>query len=217
MKIIGHRGAKGLAPENTIAGFKKAIELNVDAIEIDVLVTKDHHPVIHHDSTIKLKNGNRLKIAETAFRELKKHKADMPDLGQTLKFVKGRVPLYLEVKMGVDVGPIILELNHYNGKFYLASKSQKTLLKLHQAFPDAPKIVIEPFSAIRAIWRAAHLNTRILAMNQLFLWPGVIRKLKSRGYEVWAYPLNDPRKAERWEQSGLAGVITDYPDRFTQE
>jgi glycerophosphoryl diester phosphodiesterase len=216
MKIIGHRGAKGLAPENTIAGFKKAIELGVDLIELDVRVTKDHIPVIHHNSTLKTRTG-KVTIADTTLKDLKHHHADMPTLDQTLKFIKGRVPLYLEVKMGVDVGPVILELNHYQGKYFLASKSQKTLLKLHQAFPDAPKIVIEPFSAIRAIWRAAHVNTRILAMNQLFLWPGVIRKLKSRGYEVWAYPLNDPAKAERWEQSGLAGVITDYPDRFIQE
>lgn len=214
MKIIGHRGAKGLAPENTIAGFKKAIELDVDAIEFDVRVTKDHVPVICHNSVLKTKNGNRHKIAETDYKELKKHQPNMPTLNQTLKFVKGRVPLYLEVKLGVDVGPVILELNHYPHKFYLASKSQKTLRKLHLAFPEAPKIVIEPFSAIRAIWRAARVNTRILAMNQLFLWPGVIRKLKNRGYELWAYPLNDPTKAERWERYGLAGIITDFPDRF---
>lgn len=212
MKIIGHRGAKGLAPENTIAGFKKAIELGVDMIEFDVMVTKDHHAVVHHDS-----NLNGRKINQTKYADLIKHKSDLPSLKEVLKFIDGRVPLYVEVKMGVDVGPVILDLNHYKHEFFLSSKSQKTLLKLHQAFPDVPKIVIEPFSAIRAIWRSAQVGTRTLAMNQLFLWPGVIKKLHSRGFELYAYPLNDPDKAKRWAEYGLAGVVTDFPDRFTQE
>lgn len=212
MKIIGHRGAAGLAPESTTASFEKAIELGVDAIEFDVHVTQDHIPIVHHNSKI-----DDRKISQTKYKILKKNKKELLTLKETLKLINGRVPVGIEVKTGVDVGPIILELNRYEGKFLLGSKSQKNLLKLHQAFPNTPKIVIEPFSSVRAVWRAAHVNTNILVMNQLFLWPGVIRKLKNRGYEVWAYPVNDPHKAKRWEESGLAGVVTDFPDRFTQE
>lgn len=215
MKIIGHRGAKGLAPENTIVGFRKAIELGVDMIEFDVRVSKDHYPIVHHSSVARDDGGKKLIIDKTNYKELKAHIPDLATLEEVLKFIGGRVPLYIEVKIGVDVGPVILELQQYHYKFYLASKSQKILRKLHVAFPKVPKIVIEPFSAIRAVWRSSQVGTRTLAMNQLFLWPGVIRKLSNRGFELYAYPVNDRAKAERWKRYGLAGVVTDFPDRFT--
>jgi glycerophosphoryl diester phosphodiesterase len=53
VSIIGHRGAAGLAPENTLAAFKKACEIGVDAVELDVLLTADHKIVVHHDYTLK--------------------------------------------------------------------------------------------------------------------------------------------------------------------
>ncbi|MGI4851210.1 MAG: glycerophosphodiester phosphodiesterase family protein [Janthinobacterium lividum] len=48
-KVIGHRGCAGLAPENTLLGFQKAIDLGIDGIELDVHLTKDHHVIVHHD------------------------------------------------------------------------------------------------------------------------------------------------------------------------
>jgi len=50
--IVGHRGAAGLAPENTLAAFKKACEIGVDAVEMDVLLTADSHLIVHHDFTL---------------------------------------------------------------------------------------------------------------------------------------------------------------------
>lgn len=49
LKIIGHRGAAGLMPENTLSGFKKAMEIGVDAIELDVHLTSDNVLVVTHD------------------------------------------------------------------------------------------------------------------------------------------------------------------------
>jgi glycerophosphoryl diester phosphodiesterase len=51
--IIGHRGAAGLAPENTLAAFHKACELRVEAVELDVFLTADHNIVVHHDYSLK--------------------------------------------------------------------------------------------------------------------------------------------------------------------
>jgi glycerophosphoryl diester phosphodiesterase len=50
--IVGHRGAAGLAPENTLAAFKKACEIGVDAVEMDVLLTADSQLIVHHDFTL---------------------------------------------------------------------------------------------------------------------------------------------------------------------
>jgi glycerophosphoryl diester phosphodiesterase len=53
VQIIGHRGAAGLAPENTLAAFKRACEIGVDAVELDVLVSADGEMVVHHDFKLK--------------------------------------------------------------------------------------------------------------------------------------------------------------------
>jgi len=53
MAIIGHRGAAGLVPENTISAFKRACAIGVDAVELDVLLTADNKIVVHHDFSLK--------------------------------------------------------------------------------------------------------------------------------------------------------------------
>ncbi len=50
--VIGHRGAAGLLPENTLAGFRKALELGVDTIELDIHITSDNEAVVYHDSRL---------------------------------------------------------------------------------------------------------------------------------------------------------------------
>lgn len=195
LKIIGHRGAKGLAEENTATAIKKAIAEGVDMVEVDVRVTPNGVPVLHH---------NRLPNTT----------AGLTTLDQALKLVSGKVPLYIEVKAGEDIAPIAEILSKYQGKYFVASKNQRTLSDLHQSLPKAPTIVIEPWSGIRARRRARQLGATMIAMNKWWLWGGFIKVMARDGYELYAYPLNDPRKAKRWEKFGLAGVITDYPDRF---
>ena len=49
IEVQGHRGARGLLPENTIPAFERAIELGVDVLELDLGLTRDGVPVVHHD------------------------------------------------------------------------------------------------------------------------------------------------------------------------
>ncbi|HEY5152928.1 MAG TPA: glycerophosphodiester phosphodiesterase family protein, partial [Candidatus Saccharimonadales bacterium] len=100
------------------------------------------------------------------------------------------------------------------GNFLIGSKSQKALLELHAALPEVPTIVIEPWSGVRAHYRARQLGTKHVSMNQLWLWWGFIRGFKNSDWQLYAYTLNNPRKARRWARYGLAGVVTDYPDLF---
>ena len=216
LKIIGHRGARGLAPENTITSLLKALEYRVDMIEFDVRVSKDGVAVLHHNRTLQDASGNKLGIEQHTYGELKEHKTDLTTLDDALKTISGKTLLYIEVKRNVPIKPIVQTLKNYKHEFFLTSKSQKTLLELHHALPNVPKIVTEPWSGIRAIYRAEQLGTKTLSMNQLFLWSGFIATMKHRGYELYTYTLNDPQKAKRWAKYGLSGLVTDFPDRFTK-
>ncbi|HDP37306.1 MAG TPA: glycerophosphodiester phosphodiesterase, partial [Candidatus Atribacteria bacterium] len=71
--IIGHRGAKGIAPENSLSGFKKAVELGIDGVELDVHLTKDGKLVVIHDIDLKRLTGIKIPIKQFTFEELKKY------------------------------------------------------------------------------------------------------------------------------------------------
>lgn len=218
MKIIGHRGARGLAPENTIAGLQKALEHHVDMIEFDVRVTKDGVPVLHHDSDLIDPDGSRHKIENCDYSALKEHKPDLATFEEALETVGKNVALYVEVKPDVATKPLINIIKNYYGRgwnnLFLGSKSQRTLLELQTALPDVPKIVIEPWSGVRAHRRARQLGTDMVSMNQLWLWWGFITPVTRSGWKLYAYTINDPKKAKRWAKYGLYGVVTDYPDLF---
>ena len=220
MKIIAHRGAKGLAPENTVASLKKALEFEIDGIEFDLRVTKDGVVIIHHDRTLVDPSGNKLEIANSTFIELQSHKPDLATFEEVLAVISKAVPMYVEVKPDVPTQPIIKIIKHcldttYKPKhFLLLSFSQNTLEELHQTLPEIPKVVIERWSGVRATYRAKRIQTKTIAMNKKFLWFGFIWIVAHKGYELYAYTLNNPKKARRWAKYGLAGVVTDFPDRF---
>ncbi len=71
--IIGHRGAKGIVPENSLSGFKKAVELGIDGVELDVHLTKDGKLVVIHDMDLKKLTGIKIPIKQLTFKELKKY------------------------------------------------------------------------------------------------------------------------------------------------
>jgi len=217
MKVIGHRGARGLAPENTIASLHKALEHGVDMIEFDLRVTADGVPILHHDPFITHPDGSRINISDHKLAELKQHKSDLATFEEALEKVSGKIPLFVEVKPGEPTKPIIKIIKKdFVPNLYLASFSQKTLRELHTALPDNQLIVLEKWSGIRAHRRARQVGTTIVCMNQKWLWSGFIQSVKHSGWTLYAYTINDPVKARRWANYGLAGVVTDYPDRFTK-
>lgn len=220
MRVVGHRGAKALAPENTVAALRKAMEHAVDEVEVDVRVSLDGVALLHHDIFVRDAAGNRLSIKRNDFAELRSHKPDLARLEDAIRAVNRRIPMQMEVKWGEDTRPVIAILRAFLAEgwqptdFLFGSKKQRTLLELHHALPDVPTVIIEPFLSLRARLRSRQLGSKRLSMNHLGLWPFFIRAMSRGGYELYAYTLNDPVKARRWHRHGLRGVITDDPERY---
>lgn len=221
LKIISHRGAKGLAPENTLAGFRKALEHHADEIEFDVRITKDSQTVLAHDPVVHDAAGGEVDIASHTLEELRTHNSDLATLEQALTYVDARAPLVVEVKPGVPTEPIVAVMEKFveSGLYgahnvHFASFSQTTLVELHEAFPDIPAVINEKWSGVRATWRAKQLGTKRITMDSRWLWRGFITPMTRRGWQLSAYTVNDPRLAKRWARYGLYGVVTDFPDRF---
>jgi glycerophosphoryl diester phosphodiesterase len=219
MIIVGHRGAKAEAPENTLAGLQAALDDRVDEIEIDARVTKDTVVVLSHDPHILSDKGTAT-IAEKTYKELLELKPDLTTLESAIQKINRAVPIYLEVKPKEPVGPIVdvvksfLKKGWQPGDFLFASFSYKILVALHNALPDVELIINEHWSGVRASSRARRLGAKRISMGQRWLWPGFISSVRRGGYQLGAYPLNDTAKAERWAKHGLYAVITDNPSKF---
>ncbi|HVC35930.1 MAG TPA: glycerophosphodiester phosphodiesterase [Candidatus Dormibacteraeota bacterium] len=220
MKIIGHRGAKGLAPENTVASFLKALAHNADEIECDVRLTAERVLVLSHNRFISDSSGNKLVVAEHNYLELKAHKPDLTTLQEAILSVNKQRPLLIEVKSSDVIQPLIKLLKQrlrggwQASDFRLASFHFKTLRALADALPEIQLVVNDRWSGVRATSRGRRLGTRRLAMNRLWLWSGFIAALSRGGWELYAYTVNDRRLAKRWAKSGLKGIVTDFPDKF---
>jgi glycerophosphoryl diester phosphodiesterase len=241
MIIIGHRGARGLAPENTIAGLQKGLEHHVDELEFDLRVTKDNVVILSHDPELHDAAGNPLTIAAHTYEELKAHKPDLATFDEVLDTIGHPVPLHVEIKHDInlaDVDPIVAIFKHRLAQewkpehFRIASRSVPILRHMQAEFPQIERVVIELWSGVRATWKARQVATHRISMLEYWLWTGFIAGMKRSGYELYAFPLqspdkerfwaklgragivNNPKKAERWAKHGLAGIFTDFPDRF---
>src|SRR5207248_2341299 len=107
---VAHRGGSLLAPENTLAAFRNALTLPVDAIELDVHMTRDGHAVVFHDNTVEGRTNGAGNILDLDFAYLRSLNAvahfpggwpepqQIPTLREVLDLTKGHVQVYIEIK-----------------------------------------------------------------------------------------------------------------------
>ena len=112
MKVIGHRGCAGLEPENTLLGFKRAIELGVSELELDIHMTKDGRIVVIHDGTLDRTTSMKGKVLDHTYEELKKADAgkgeSIPLLSDVLALIKDKdIIIDIELKEPGLVEPLL--------------------------------------------------------------------------------------------------------------
>ena len=215
-KIIGHRGARGLAPENTVKAIEVALKHHVDGVEFDVRVTSDGKVVLCHDPTLA-----DLLIRKQSYETLKNRKPDLATLEEALAAVHSQCALLIEIKPKVPVEPIVRILQHElttnkEVDISILSRSQSTLRQVHAALPEVKLVVNERWSIFIALWRMRQLGTDRLQMNQIWLWRGFLRAVHRRGIRISPYTVNSPKRFARWEPY-IYGIVTDYPDRFEKK
>lgn len=223
MKIIGHRGAKGLAPENTLASLTKALTHNVDEIECDARVTNDGVAILEHDALMHDAAGQHYVVADHTYDELRSINPALTSLNDAIALVNKSVTFQIEIKPKEPIAPIITCLKQHLAKgweptdFLVSSKDFNLLQAFHAELPLIPMGIIESWSGVRATSRARKIGTKRISMNQRWLWRGFIAPMRHGGYQLCAYTLNDVKKARRWAKYGLFATITDFPDIYEKQ
>ena len=222
---IGHRGAKGYIAENTIESFKKAIELGVDAIEIDVQLCKTGELVVFHDNRVdRLTNGSGL-VAELDFEYLRSLDVgkgnNIPTLEETLDFIDNRLLVNIELK-GIGPSKVTYDIidfyirNKYWDKnnFLISSFNHIELANIKKIDPEIKigtllSCIPSDYAAIAERMNAYSINLSIEFINQDF-----IDDAHKRGLKVFVYTVNYREDIAIFKSMGVDGIFSDFPDRL---
>lgn len=233
-RIIGHRGASGLAPENTIASFEKAADIGTKSIEIDVMVTADNHCVICHDMNVRRCTDGEGPVLLKTLEQIKALDAGswfkseftgekIPTLTETIEFIHGRdMSINLEIKptdgwqvpTARIVGQELKEKLPSDLPILLSSFNIEALMTIGDIVPHLPRGYLA--DTIPDEWEARLSAARAdsLHCNKDFVTKEAVKAVKSAGYRFLVYTVNDPEQAKQLLSWGVDAIITDYPDRM---
>jgi glycerophosphoryl diester phosphodiesterase len=223
--VIGHRGAMGHETENTIASIQKALELEVDMIEIDVFKIASGEIVVFHDNTVERLTDGTGNIEDYSFTELRALKVTdnhtIPLFTEVLDVIDKKTPLNIELKGGgtaKDVNEII--------KFYISKKDWKLSdfiissfnwdeLKIMREVNNdvAIAVLIENENPLNTIPLAKELNAVAINPDADKLSLDIANKIKEAGFKIYAWTVNDPQKIIEMKKIGVDGMFTNFPER----
>lgn len=221
---IGHRGAMGHETENTLASIQKALDMNVDMIEIDVFKIKSGEIVVFHDEKIdRLTNGSG-DIESLDLEGLKNltvegnHK--IPLLSEVLDVINHKVPLNIELKGPGTSEGVIHIINTYMDSegwvlddFLISSFNWEELEHMRRINKDIEIAVLTEDNPLDAISIANDLNALAINPNYLSLTQENVSEIKSQGFKIFTWTVNDTEQISNMRELGVDGIFTNYPER----
>jgi glycerophosphoryl diester phosphodiesterase len=224
MITIGHRGAMGHETENTLASIQKALDLQVDMIEIDVFKIKSGEIVVFHDQMIdRLSNGSG-DIETFDLETLKNFTLEgghkIPLLNEVLDLMNHRVPLNIELKgPGTSQGVNNIIKNYMENEgwtmddFFISSFDWQELKEMRRINKDIKIGVLTEDNPLDAIGMARELNAIAINPNYLSLTNENVSEIKKQGFKIFAWTVNDPDQILNIKELGVDGIFTNYPER----
>tara|TARA_R110002111_G_scaffold59544_1_gene100015 strand:+ start:1113 stop:1784 length:672 start_codon:yes stop_codon:yes gene_type:complete len=222
MLMIGHRGAMGCAPENTLLSIHKAIELGADWVEIDVHCVADKLLVIHDETVDRTTNG-RGKLIDYSFEELRALDAGLgqriPTLQEVLEVTVGKVGLNIELK-GLGTGKVLTSLlrntpETYKNKMLVSSFLMPELEQVVRLNQHVKIGVLAGNNINESIAWATKLKAFSIHLRLQKVTPKWIDRAHDLGLKVYVYTVNKVVQIRRMKELGVDGVFSDYPNRLT--
>ncbi len=232
-RIIGHRGAAGYAPENTIESIHTAADMGIEWVELDVKLTKDEIPIIFHDDTLeRTTNGSGL-VAETLYKDIKEL-----DCGSWYgeSFIGVQIPTLeevIDVLIERDLG-LNLEIKPCAGREKETAEASLDLLST--IWDDHDRLLISSFSHVslesaydiandwhRGLlmpeewpenWEeiTKYLQISTLNVNASTVTREQVEDIMDMEKPILAYTVNDPQQARTLQSWGVDGFFSDTPD-----
>jgi glycerophosphoryl diester phosphodiesterase len=229
LQILGHRGAKGEAPENTLAGFRHARDLGLTAIELDVRLTRDDQVVIMHDATVdRTTNGtgavSDLTLAEITALDARASFPDWPEpcavptLAEVLDEMRDLALIQIEFKSDTPerlerlARHVIAEIapRAIAGQVAFSSFDPVALEIVRREAPEIPRAYIGAWDTEDFFTTAHRLGCVQADINFRSGSAGIVQRAHDEGLTVVGWPC-DPDRAGQALAWGVDAVTTDYP------
>lgn len=227
MQIIGHRGASGYKPENTLISFKKALDMGVDMIELDVHLTADGKLVVIHDETVDRTTDGTGHVTSFSFEQIRQLDAGrgqkIPLLSEVVDLVNKQVPINIELKgkgSSAAVAKLITEYITTKGwtedLFIVSSFDLEELEAFIKLMPQIHTGALYEGEPVRFLAFARREHTYSANFNSVFVTNKDVYRAHRSGLLVYVYTVNDGAEAQRMEQLHVDGIFSDYPDRMAR-
>lgn len=213
--VYAHRGASVEYPENTLAAFRRAVDLGVDGIELDVHLSADGHLVVMHDETVDRTTNGSGAIEEMTLAEIKALDAgngeSVPTLGEVLDLVGRALHVDIEVKANAAGEAVLKELEGRNSRWLISSFKWDVLQYVRSRDAEADLWPLTVGASDDAIAMAKEIGAPALAISRKGLDEDVARYLHEQGLDFWVWTVNDPDEARKFAEWGAIGICTDNP------
>lgn len=232
-KVIGHRGAKAYAPENTLSSIHAAADLGCEWVEVDVKLTKDSEAIIFHDEELERCTGAQGLVKDFTLKELKELDAGswygesfinerIPTLEEMLNVVLERgMNINLEIKpcpgREKETAEVMLDIAtriwpEDQPPPLVSSFQHVSLETALDMMPDWPRgfLMDEHIENWREFME--HLEAATLNINGNTVTPDQIDEYIELQKPILAYTINDPMKAQQLVRMGVDSFFSDNPD-----
>lgn len=228
-----HRGASGYYPENTMIAFTKAIELGATGIETDVQMTSDGYLVLIHDENLLRTTGMNKLVKDVTIAEISNLDAGswfdekfteerIPTLDQLLQLAKANdITVNIEIKSGLVMYPnieqkVIDKIYEYNmqQQVIISSFNHYALAQSKRIDQSIPTGILYMEGLYRPWDYAASLQANALHAPSYAVSRELVQEASKHGVIYNVFTVNNEAEMKALIELGVAGIITDYPDRL---
>ncbi|MFC4812560.1 glycerophosphodiester phosphodiesterase [Paenibacillus sp. GCM10023250] len=233
---IAHRGASAYCPENTMAAFRRAIELGATGIETDVQMTSDGQLVLIHDESLQRTAGSPGHVKDVTLEEAKGLDAGswfgpsfagerIPTLRELLELVKPHEDVHVNIELKNSIVPypgleeaVIEEvrLQGLSERIIISSFNHYSLVHCKALAPEVRTGVLYVEGLFEPWDYAARIGASALHAHHLAVLPEWTARAAERGIVYNPWTVNEPAEMKRLIAAGVASIITDYPDRLAE-
>ncbi len=237
---IGHRGASGTTPENTITAFKKAIEFGVDMVELDVHLCKTGEVIVLHDETVDRTTNGSGRVEKKSLADLKNLSIavneTIPTLQEIFNSTRGLCRLNIEVKK-TKPAQKVLELIQKNQSekgtmiscnyitplrtIYEAHTEIETALIFWSAETDFRQflfttlcIIFLPITHWVILYRAKKAKAQWINLMKPIVDTYLVKKLHKHGFKVAVWTVNNEKQIQKMRQRGVDAIMSNFPERL---
>lgn len=216
---IGHRGAKGYIPENTLASFQKAIDFKVDGIELDVHLSSDGIAVVIHDKTIDRTTTRSGFVNDFTEKELMLF--GIPTLEEVFKLVNKLCFINIEIKDSTAIFVVLKLIKKYisnenwSENLFQISSFDWNILKIISKLNSKIHLgVLTEYNIEEAILFAKEITAHSINPNYKLLNAENVNSIHENGFKIYTWTVNSKEDITFVKSLNIDGIISDFPDRL---